>query len=64
MATLEFDKKFQKLTTEMVEIAFEYARVNKEEVDAILKTWTTFPKVGSVMCQQVSHISFEIENNK
>jgi hypothetical protein len=35
MATLEFDKKFQKLTTEMVEIAFEYARVNKEEVDAI-----------------------------
>jgi hypothetical protein len=35
MATKEFDEKFQKLFTEMVEIAFEYLNFNKDEVDAI-----------------------------
>jgi hypothetical protein len=31
----------------------------KEEVDSIVKTWTEYPKVGAVLCQQVSHLSFE-----
>ncbi len=29
----------------------------KEEVDAIVKTWTEYPRVGVVLCQQVSHLS-------
>jgi hypothetical protein len=29
----------------------------KEEVDAIIKTWTEFPRVGFILCQQVSHLS-------
>jgi hypothetical protein len=36
----------------------------KEEVDEIVKTWTDYPRVGAVLCQQVSHISFDIENSK
>lgn len=35
MPTLEFDAKFQKLTTEIVEIAFEFINYNDEEVDII-----------------------------
>jgi hypothetical protein len=35
MATSEFDKMFQKLISEMVEIAFEYVGRNKFEVDGI-----------------------------
>jgi hypothetical protein len=27
----------------------------KEEVDAIVKTWTNHPRVGAILCQQVSH---------
>jgi hypothetical protein len=32
---------------------------SKEEVDAIVKTWTEYPKVGSILCQQVSHLSYQ-----
>lgn len=32
----------------------------KEEVDEIVKTWVTYPRVGSILCQQVSHISLEL----
>ncbi len=35
MEKTKFDKEFQRLTTEMVEIAFEYIGRNKEEVDNI-----------------------------
>ncbi len=32
----------------------------KEEIDEIVKTWTDHPRVGSVLCQQVSHLFCEI----
>lgn len=35
MTPTTFDTEFQRLTTEMVEIAFEYIGFNKEEVDGI-----------------------------
>lgn len=35
MEKTKFDKEFQRLTTEMVEIAFEYIGRNKEEVDNV-----------------------------
>jgi hypothetical protein len=37
---------------------------SKEEVDEIVKTWADHKRVGSILCQQVSHISFEITNSK
>jgi hypothetical protein len=35
METKDFDNKFSKITTEMVEVAFEYVDYNKQEIDTI-----------------------------
>ena len=35
MATKDFDSKFSKIITEMVEIAFEYVDYNEKEIDTI-----------------------------